>query len=324
MDGWRAVTVLVALVTGTGGAAAQSLPDDGLFDPAQVVAGITLSRSQCRALEDRHTAVWVTAGGTAACLRYYAAGLAVDGGNPVAALWLHGDIMGPNPNQADKHQRGLGPAAMVGQERRLADRYGVPFVFLGRPGSYGSAGRHYTDRHRPREAALVDAAISTLSKRYRVGAWAVGGHSGGGTLAAEMLARRTDIRCAVISSGAAAFRAYLEARGLTKALATPAEWFDPLAALDAVPADPRRRVIVMGDPRDSNVPFATQTLYAEGLRARGHDVTLIPLERATDARHHGLVDWAEAATGLCAQGESSAAIAAALAAMPDPPPRISN
>lgn len=324
MDGWRAVMVLVALVTGTGGAAAQSLPEDALFDPAQVVAGITLSRPQCRALEERHTAVWVTTGGTAACLRYYAAGLAVDGSNPVAALWLHGDIMGPNPNHADKHQRGLGPAAMVEQERGLADRYGVPFVFLGRPGSYGSAGRHYTNRHRPREAALIDAAISALSKRYRVGAWTVGGHSGGGTLAAEMLARRTDIRCAVISSGAAAFRAYLEARGLTKALAKPAEWFDPAASLDAVPTDPRRRVIVMGDPRDSNVPFATQTLYAEGLRTRGHNVTLIPLERATDARHHGLVDWAEAATGLCARGEPTAAIATALAAMPDPLPRISN
>lgn len=324
MDARQAVAVLASLLVWNGGAAGQSLPDDTLFDPAQVVAGITLSPTQCQAMEERHTAVWVSAGKTSACLRYYAAGLAVDGGNPVAALWMHGDIMGPNPNQADKHQRGLGPAAMIGQERTLADCYGVPFIFLGRPGSYGSAGRHYTDRHRPREAALVAAAIEALTKRYRIGAWAMGGHSGGGTLVAEMLARRTDIRCAVISSGAAAFRAYLEARGLTRVLARPADWFDPAASLNAVRADPRRHVIVMGDPRDSNVPFATQTLYAEGLRRRGHDVTLIPLERATDARHHGLVDWAEAATGLCARGESPAAIAAALQAMPDPPPRISN
>lgn len=199
----------------------------------------------------------------------------------------------------------------------------MPAIFLGRPGIYGSAGKHFTMRGRPVEAALIDAALDGLKTRYQIGASALGGHSGGGTLVAEMLARRNDLRCAVISSGASAYRAYLEARGLLK----PGEKltrFDPYAALDKVPADPQRRIFVIGDPRETNVPFSAQTLYFEGLTARGHAASLIPLERAKDARHHDLVDFGELADGLCAAGKSTEAIVEALRTLPDPPPRLSN
>jgi pimeloyl-ACP methyl ester carboxylesterase len=173
------------------------------------------------------------------------------------------------------------------------------------------------------EAALINAALDGLKKRYGIQSWALGGHSGGGTLVAEMLARRNDLRCAVISSGASAYRAYLEARGLAKAEDRLTR-FDPYTSLDKIPADQKRRIFVIGDPREKNVPFSAQKLYFEGLVARGHAAWLIPLERATDARHHDLIDFGETANEMCAAGANTDTIIETLKAMPEQSPRLTN
>lgn len=308
----------------TQGVRAQSIPEPRNFDPAAVVAGIAIDRPTCAALERAETALWVEVDGRGSCLRYYAAGLAAaPRPNPIAMLWLNGDVLGPKGNDADKRQKGFGPVEMVALERRLSSRFGVPSLFLARPGTYGSAGKHYAVRGRPLEARLVAAAIDALKRRYHVDAWALAGHSGGGTLAAQMLAERDDLRCVVLSSGASAYRAYAEARGLLKPGA-PLPRFDPYAALDRIKPAPSRRIFVIGDPRETNVPFTTQTLYFQGLVARGHAARLIPLSRAIDARHHDLVDYAETANGLCATGASTDAIVTTLTSMPAPSPRLSN
>lgn len=307
-----------------GGTAAQSVPERENFSPAKVVDGIAISRGNCAAFERADSGIWVEAGGRKLCLRYYAAGLKpAPGPNPIAAVWLNGDVLGPGGNNAEKRQSGFGPVEMVAQESRLSDRFGVPVIFLGRPGTYGSGGKHRAMRGRPVEAELIDAALDGLKKRYVIQSWAIGGHSGGGTLVGELMTRRGDLHCAVISSGAPAYRAYLEARGLVKPGATLSR-FDPLASLAKVPQDPRRRIFVIGDPRETNVPFSAQTLYFEGLVAQGHAAWLVALARATDARHHNLVDFGEAATGMCAAGVGTEAILATLRAMPDQSTRLTN
>lgn len=324
LQGAAGVLGVVALLSGAGAASAQSSAGGEAFDPVAVVDGIVIDRTTCADLERRETAVWVEVDGHGACLRYYAAGLVpAPGPNPIVAAWLNGDVLGPKGKNADKRQKGFGPAAMIEQERRLSWRFGVPFVFLGRPGTYGSAGKHHTMRGRPLEARLVDAQLDALKARYGIRSWSLGGHSGGGTLVAELLARRSDIRCAAISSGASAYRAYLEARGLIERGETLTR-FDPFTSLDQVPTDAARRIFVIGDPRESNVPFSAQTHYFDGLRARGHAAWLVPLERATDPRHHDLVDFGEVATGLCAAGASTDEIVRTLDAMPDQRPRQTN
>jgi pimeloyl-ACP methyl ester carboxylesterase len=197
----------------------------------------------------------------------------------------------------------------------------VPFVFLARPGAYGSAGYHPTTASTQLEADLVAAQITAISTRYGVRSWVLGGHSGGGTLVAAMLARRTDIRCAVISSGAPAYNAYLEAHDVA--------WRVRSANLNAIDdvgkiAPKSLRVIVMGDPRDENVFWPVQALYYHALKSHGVDATLMPLERGRPDEFHSLVDHGEAATGLCAEGTSMAEIRGRLEAMPSQGPRISN
>lgn len=320
----EAVFGVLALLSHADRSLAQSVPENEDFDPVAVVNGIAISRSDCTVLEKKDTAIWIDVAGQGWCLRYYAAGLkAAPGPNSIAAVWMNGDVLGPKGNNADKRQKGFGPAAMVSLEQKLAERFGVPSIFLARPGTYGSAGKHHTMRGRPIEAALIDAALDGLKRRYGIRALALAGHSGGGTLVAEMLSRRDDLRCAVISSGASAYRAYLEARHLIKTGAR-LERFDPYASLDRIPPDPNRRVFVIGDPRETNVPFSAQTLYFKGLVAHGHAAWLSPLERATDSRHHDLVDFGETAIGMCAAGATTKTIIETLQAMPEQGPRLTN
>jgi pimeloyl-ACP methyl ester carboxylesterase len=314
--------VTAAACAVAGSAAAQSRVEAGDFDPAAVVRSIEIPPDRCADLVARDGAVRVSVGGRDLCLRYYAAGLAASG-NRTVAVWMNGDILGPKGNDATKHQSGIGPEAMVAQVAALSARHGVPVVFLGRPGTYGSEGKHHAMRGRPFEAKAIAAALDALKAKWRIESFTLAGHSGGGTLVAEMLTRRADIGCAVVSSGASAHRAYLESRGLIRAGAS-IDRFDPLTAVDRIATDANRRIFVLGDPRETNVPFATQELWAKTVAARGHRVVLVPLAKATDARRHGLVDFGETAMGMCAAGRPTEAIVETLRALPDQPERISN
>lgn len=308
----------------SGFAAGQSMPNSGVFDAAaEGNGGNSISRGVCREWEEQQTAVWVTVRSRGWCLRYYAVGLKPDGANPLAAAWLHGDIVGSrNGTGPAGHQQGLGPAAMVEQERGLSQTFHTPFIFLARPGAYGSSGNHRILASTKLEADLVAAEVDVLTSRYQIGSWVIGGHSGGGTDTAAILARRRDVRCAVISSGAPAYNAYLIAHHRPDRITS-----GNLNAIDDVGKIPRStdlRVIVMGDPRDKNVFWSVQRLYFDVLERRGVRVALLPLERGRPPEFHSLVSLAEAATGLCAEGVPTPEIEARLQAMPSQRPRESN
>jgi pimeloyl-ACP methyl ester carboxylesterase len=320
MNGLRLPIIGLALTASATLAQSRSGPE--MFNEQDVVHGISIPRPACAKLEAEETAVWVVVRAKGYCLRYYAYGLKPGReGNALAAGWLHGDVVGGRHPKHAGHQTGLGVDAMIAQERALSKRYKVPFVFLARPGAYGSAGYHPAMASTRIEAELVEAQVAAISARYGVRAWALGGHSGGGTLVADLIARRQDVRCAVISSGAGAHSAYLEAWGA--GVEIKASDLNPIDSVRAI--EPKRlRVIVMGDPRDKNVLWPVQQLYHHALTARGIDATLMPLERGLPDEFHSLVSLAEAATGLCADGVSTAEIKARLEAMPSHAPRISN
>jgi hypothetical protein len=91
-----------------------------------------------------------------------------------------------------------------------------------------------------------------------------------------------------------------------------------------MPLPTGQRIIVMGDPRDKNVFWFLQQQYADALKRRGANVALLPLERGRPPEFHSLVDLAEAATGLCADGVATPDIEKQLRAMPSQGPRVSN
>ena len=318
-----ALLLLLSTIALPQSAVAQTATTAEMFDAAaEGNGGNHIGREACRTLEAQESAIWVVKSGQGWCLRYYAVG--VRPGASVVAGWLHGDILGSYKEGGGPagHQAGLGVAAMVEQERRLATAFGLPFIFLARPGAYGSSGDHRRLASTRLEADLLEAQLDALTTRYRIKGWALGGHSGGGTLVAAMLARRTDVMCAVVSSGAAAYNDWLRAHDQAFRIKP-----NNLNAIDDVAAiRPRRslRVIVMGDPRDENVVWPVQTRLYKALRAVGVNVTLLSLERGRPPEFHSLVDSAEVATGMCARGETVLNIKARLEAMPSQAPRVSN
>jgi pimeloyl-ACP methyl ester carboxylesterase len=320
-------------------AAAQSRPSPELFDGLKVVKGVSIDRQECAQLERGQTAVWVEADGDAQCLRYYAFGLDPHRPNPHVVGWMHGDVVGGPESIRARHQDGLGVTAMIDQMRRLSERYGSPFVFIARPGAYGSSGKHEPLTSTRHEAALVRAQMDIISRRYRVGAWVLAGHSGGGTMAAEMVNRGVAIDCLVVSSGAAAHDAYMRAkwalspkskaedqRAAEAQFAAALAHFDlnPVADLDKARVRGGLRVFVLADPRDQTVPIEAQRVYFDALRQHNINASFVRLEKAAPPSHHSLVDHAEAAAGMCAQGVPTPQIVSYLGQMPDQTDRISN
>jgi pimeloyl-ACP methyl ester carboxylesterase len=320
-------------------AAAQSQPSTELFDGLKVVKGISIDRETCARLEREQTAVWVEADGDAQCLRYYAFGLDPRRPNPRAVGWMHGDVVGGPESIRARHQDGLGVTSMIDQMRRLSERYSAPFVFIARPGAYGSSGKHEPTTSTRHEAALVRAQMDAISRRYRVGEWVLAGHSGGGTMVAEMLNRGVSLRCLVVSSGAPAHDAYMRAKwalspkskaedqkAAAEQFAAALAHFDlnPVADLGQVLPRPGLRVFVLADPRDETVPVQAQRVYYDALRQRGIDASFVELEKAAPPNHHSLVDHAENAAGLCVQGAPTQQIISTLRQMPDQADRISN
>ncbi len=307
---------MIAAAFATAGASqsfSQSITSGEMFDPEAAAKGITYSHEACSILEKQNTAIEVSSGGVNYCLRYYAAGLK-EGHNDVAALWLHGDIMGSHESPPNKRLKGLGVEKMIDQEQQLSKRFQVPFIFLGRLGSYGSAGRHYTMRERQIEADIVAAGIDALKKKFGIKTFSFGGHSGGGVLVAELLNHRDDIQCAIISSAPGAFRDYL-ATYKSPDTTNPIV-LDPIASTSAIPNHAGSRVFVLADPRDNNVKFSLHQRYIDALKHQGISVEFISLEKALGPEFHDMVDFAETATGMCAAEASTDSIVKTLHEMP--------
>lgn len=61
---------------------------------------------------------------------------------------------------------------------------------------------------------------------------------------------------------------------------------------------------IVGDPRDSNVPFSTQRAYYEKVQQAGHNVWLVK-SPAIGSQHHSLGHVGRAIVGYCAKGIST-------------------
>jgi hypothetical protein len=116
-----------------------------------------------------------------------------------------------------------------------------------------------------------------------------------------LLARRQDVECAVLTSAVVAVRARADARRWPADVTGARTFFDPIEHVQEIKAEPALRIFVVGDPRDTNVPFATQALYQEALNSRGLDAYLL---KATGRgqEHHDIDRWARRIAIWCAQG----------------------
>ena len=346
-----ALLALLAAV-GCAGRAADGVPRTAVIGPSGFTAdtstreglagGAGASEAGCRALAD---GLWVADGaGRRECLRHAAAGMATRGGGPgtgprTALVHLSGDAAGVVYRFAGGRPQveaaGGGYEAPVGARRAAAEALsaaagGAPVVLLARPGMHGSSGHHARDRHTSAEVELVDAALTELRRRHGFRDFVLSGFSSGGALAANLLARRGDIRCAVLASAPLDLAAFY--RGPDGALPDhyamrAGALADPMRSVGAIPPD--AAVFVLGDRRDRKVPAAAWEAWAEAARRGGVRVSAAevsgfdPAEPAGAASFHQTEASAMVAAVACAAadggGHPGAASAGPAAGRPPPP-----
>jgi dienelactone hydrolase len=224
------------------------------------------------------------------CLRFYGAQAGSIDRPPL--VFLEGDVISvaqprtdPPVWQVGEFYKRLNPRLMQKEAEHYSAATARTFVNLARPGTFGSSG-HHLERRRPREVALVNAALDVLKARFGWARIDLAGFSGGGHLVGALLARRDDIGCAVIASGNVAVRQRSIERGLSTDVTGYADFVDPIDHAAEIGRHPTR-VVILTDPSDRVVEAKFQDMFAVALRTAGVTVEQ-RLVAAADPSHHNL------------------------------------
>ena len=309
---WCAVLVTVPLLGLPHHLSAADWVVNGTFTEAGLLSGHRMAQAEC---VPESNSIWLVVDGDGECVRYFHAGLDLAGDNPLVHVWLHDDRLQPTGG-------GIGHRKPTNQVRNYNDRtpellqasvdgyfatFGVPFIRISRPGTYGSSGDH-RERRRLREVEIVNAAIDALKARYRIDTMALSGHAGGGHLVGTLLPRRTDLRCVVITSGNVA----LAHRGNFEGWRTDTTGYndsvDPMDLVERIPKIRNRPIILAGDLRDARIRFDSQLRYHQRLREVGQE-TFMLLANAPPPDYHDLEYLGLKLVRWCLEGRSVADIA---------------
>ena len=288
-----------------------ALPDDSLgadtFSPSAVLSGSRFSERLCDIVG---FGTWVVVDGQGDCMRYFAAGF-TDTDPKYAVVFIHGDQVahyGPGRSGAFvlRSYSGTSAQGLSAYAHRTSRAIKHPFIWLSRPGVYGSSGDHHNRRKR-RESRLIDAALSEIKRKFGIEHFVLAGFSGGGHSVAALLTQRTDINCAVIASGVVDVAGRIAALDWPTDITGHDDYYDPSARISEVLPSRDRRVFILASVKDQRVPYSTQLNYYHALRSQGHHGVLINF--AGHGEEHHLVDDELLNTAaLCADGASDALI----------------
>jgi dienelactone hydrolase len=228
--------------------------------------------------------VRVDVGGQPDLLAFY--GATPRGSRLDPVIFLRGDAVELRPDGlvANDFYRATSPYDVQALCEQYSALFGRPYLHLARPGILGSTGRH-TDRRRPREVALVDAALSRLKQRFGWRTLSLVGQSGGGHLVAALIARRDDVDCAVIASGNTAVAQRNRENGWDRDITGHDDFLDPIDHVAEVARHPPNKLIVLTDRADRRVSASVQTAYVTALLAVGVSVDHRFLPAAGALRH---------------------------------------
>ena len=280
----------------------QTVAADEIFPANDLAAGKTIARDECSRLA---YAVWVEHQYGSECIRYFPSPGVDRAGQ--ANFFFHGDLLDGNfpiwAAYTDNNAKTLFAYA-----KRMEATHGLPFVYVARPGTYGSSGRH-AERRRPKEFYSMNAAVDAIKAKHGIGKVLLSGQSGGATIVGAILTLgRTDVLCAVGTSGGYAVLERVELI-MNRAGRTAAgkdstgysDVYDVIKYVSGIRPDPQRRIFVIGDPLDQMTPFSLQKKFADLVRAAGHEIQVVEA-RGTGPLHHGLRPVGLLAVGLCGRG----------------------
>jgi hypothetical protein len=309
MNPVQALLSLVLLCGAAGASHAQRLPFtpvDANFSGEALMRGTQATPAQCAEVAN---AVWAKPEtGEAECIRYWAAGLR-EGGNPRVLVYLPADQIAAGRPEATYESRS--PRLIQELANGMQARAGLPFILLSRPGMLGSSGDH-KQRRRAGEARLVSAALDEIKARHGIREFGLAGLSGGGHTVAALLGWRSDIVCAVPASAVSSPKRRWESLGLAADVTGATDSYEPVEHLQPGVSHPDLRVFVLGDPKDTEVPWVSQTPLAQRLRELEIATETLTGEGA-GIKRHVLGGSAQAVAAMCLAGKPTAEILEAAA-----------
>jgi pimeloyl-ACP methyl ester carboxylesterase len=287
------------------------------FSGAELLRGKRITQAECAALPG---AVWAAVDQQGECIRYYHS--TAGGSGSEVVVFFSAEVASTNARGEVKPYDFYvkqSPAALQERIAGWSRNLRMPYLYLARPGSYGSSGE-YARRRTPREIDLVSAALDAIKSRHGYTRLHLAGSSEGGHAAAALLARRTDLGCVVLASSLLSVRSGLAESGWDQDVTGNKHPVDPVALVDQVVKRPGLRIMVVTDPDDIVISARSQTAYVRRASAAGLPVQQI-FAAATDSGAHGL--WRaglEVATD-CARGVKDDAIVSKYQnKMPETPP----
>ncbi|WP_343315753.1 alpha/beta fold hydrolase [Brucella sp. BE17] len=277
---------------------------DDPFDPHDALHGSYGSPSQ--SVEVPY-AVWAETDEAAECLRYYPAGLS-DGANPTALLYIPGDVIlrtARGVRLVGKSYAQKTPNQLLELMNTWAFDAGVPAIYMGRPGIFGSSGDH-EKRRQPYEIDLMNVALDRIKQRHQIENFIVVGQSGGGQIAAALLNRRNDIIAAVMTAALLSVhdtvRRWRRTRPVPGGAVYPvASLYDPSLEVERISRNPKPQIFIISDPRDSVISLQSQIRYLKKLQMEGLAPRHI-FAHAEAPRHHNLGAHGRKAAALLAKG----------------------
>ena len=277
------------------------------FSAAELVSGKRPDKAECDASP---TGLWLVVDNRPDCIMYFYSD--VGGTGPNALVFMNGDMVllsGPNDMLAARPgYEAEKPSDLTRAVTVWSRAYGGPVIYLARPGTFGSSGREVVDRRSNREVALIDAALSEIARRRNFTHYDVTGQSGGGHLTAALVARRSDIRCAVVSSGVLAVKDNEELRGRRHRPSDFDRFYDPILHVAEFKPRPDLRFFILSDPQDKVVTYQSTLNFVKALTARNFPFQIFNVPSAS-ADHHDLALHGVRASIACAHDQPDAAIA---------------
>lgn len=280
------------------------------FDPKVALSGSISSQELCQ--EKPNSAVWVVVEGRGDCIRYFAHNIQAT--NEVAAIWLSGDIIQSRINKAGKNiGNSIGwygdnsPQKLLKYAGFWKSYTNKPYIWLSRPGIYGSSGDHKL-RRQPRNVHLVNAAVSQIKTKHNINKIALMGQSGGGHLVASLLSMRNDIKCAGIGAGVVSVAERNKRYGWNGDITGFKTFVDPIVNVTKIQTPSSPRVFIVGDKRDKVVPFSTMLNYNKKLAEHGVRTTLLAVQGG-GKKFHQVQKYTSRSTADCLEGVPTREIA---------------
>ena len=136
---------------------------------------------------------------------------------------------------------------------------------------------------KPRVAAAV---LDRLKERHGLRRFHLVGQSGGGHTVATLAQTRSDVGCAVITSGVVSVKTFSRDRG-APATFTARGKYDPIDFVGRMRHQPGRRLVLLSDPQDKVVSFRSQHEFVVRVRSQALPILHITAS-AGDKDFHSL------------------------------------